>query len=156
MHSSRVGFIALLWSVGNMLNVMKCPNVLQESQMRIPSCFAALEDEARMIECALAVRSLPPEDATFIITVDATCLAVGVLPCSPKYSPTHSAVMLGGDWHWVDTCHPIIKARESENGHWSPEVPLTDIRPATYVMMLTIKRGDHSCEQIPLLELPLL
>ena len=115
----------------DMLSVMKFPTILQQSMVRIPSCYAALVDEDRMRECALAVRSLSPENTSFVLTVDATCLAMGVLPCSDKWSPTGEPVMLGGLWHWSDACTPIIKSRVSDNNDWSPEIPLTSIVPAT-------------------------
>ena len=104
----------------DMLGIMKSPGVLQDRMVRVPSCFAALEDEERMRECALAIRSLSPEGSSFVLTSDATCLAAGVLPCSAKWSPIESPVMLGGVWHWSGDCTPIIKSRMDDTGEWSP------------------------------------
>ena len=127
-----------------------------DKKLAIPSTYAALEDETRMRECALAVRSLSGGNTGFLLTVDATCLAAGVLPCSAKWSPIEGPVMIGGVWHWRDQCNPIIKSRLSDADQWSPEIPVTDIVPATYVMMITLRRLDHSFNHIPILELPLL
>ena len=140
----------------DMLGIMKSPGVLQDRMVRVPSCFAALEDEERMRECALAIRSLSPEGSSFVLTSDATCLAAGVLPCSAKWSPIEGPVMLGGVWHWSGDCTPIIKSRMADTGQWSPEVPVTEIVPATYIWVITVRRSDHSMNHIPILELPLL
>ena len=44
----------------------------------------------------------------------------------------------------------------SETGEWSPEIPVTAIVPASYIMMVTLRRSDHSFNHVPILELPLL
>ena len=64
--------------------------------------------------------------------------------------------MLGGVWHWCGDCTPIIKSRMADTGEWSPEVPVTEIVPATYIWVITVRRSDHSMNHIPILELPLL
>ena len=140
----------------DMIGVMKFPNIIQNKIIAIPSTYAALEDETRMRECALAVRGLSPENTSFVLAVDATCLAAGVLPCSDKWSPIDGPVMLGGVWHWNDECNPIIKSRSCADNQWSPQVTVTEVVPATYMMVITLRRGDHSFNHTPILELPLL
>ena len=98
----------------------------------------------------LAVRRISHEGTSFVLTVDATCLAAGVLPCSAKWSPIDEPVMLGGVWHWSDDCNPIIKSRLADNNQWSPDVPVTDIVPATCVLVITVRRNDHSINHIPI------
>ena len=140
----------------DMLYTMKFPNVIQDKVMLIPSTYAAMEDVPRMRECAIAVRNLSPEKTWYLLTADATCLAAGVLPCSAKWSPTNTPCMLGCPWHWANDCSPIIKSIQSEDGEWSPEIPVTDISPASYMFVVTVRRADHSWHHVPMIEVPLI
>ena len=67
-----------------------------------------------------------------------------------------SPCMLGCPWHWSNVCTPIIKPIQSDDGEWSPEIPVTEINPAAYIFMVTVRRADHSCNHVPMLELPLI
>ena len=67
-----------------------------------------------------------------------------------------SPVMLGCPWHWLKLCSPIIKSIQSEDGEWSPEIPVTDISPASYMFVVTVRRADHSWHHVPMIEVPLI